>query len=152
MPSEVFFINDLLQPWHIVVLLCIAGLFLLPVFFYIQTLIGSLNQCSRGSRSIEPAMMWLLLVSIVNRILHFFVVNGTTRTLATEFKARDLPMTDEMIGGTTGLAMCICGACRIIPLVGFIAWPVDSLMDRLLEKDCDMLAFAGPDVFANRSA
>ena len=120
--------SDLLQPWHIIILLFVAGLLLLPLILYIQTLIRALNKCSITSRSIEPAMMWLLVVPVVNLVWHFFVVNGMTKSMPTEFKARNLPTTHEMIGNTIGLAMCICGACRIIPFVGFVAWPVGLIL------------------------
>ena len=116
--------GDLLQPWHLIVLLFVACLFLLPTILYVLTLTKTLNKCSAPSISLDSGMLWLLLVPFVNIVWHFFVVLGMTKTLTAEFRRRNIPTTDQMLGNSIGLAMCICGACVIIPFVGFVAWPV----------------------------
>jgi len=120
--------GDLLQPWHLMVLLFVACLLLLPTILYVLTLTKALNKCSVASRSLEPGMLWLLLVPLVNIVWHFFVVLGMTKTLASEFRGRNIPVTDQMFGNSIGLATCICGACMIIPFVGFVAWPVKIVL------------------------
>jgi hypothetical protein len=120
--------GDFLQPWHLMVLLFVACLLLLPTILYVLTLTKALNKCSVASRSLEPGMLWLLLVPFVNIVWHFFVVLGMTKTLTSEFRGRNIPITDEMLGNSIGLAMCICGACMIIPFVGPVAWLVKIVL------------------------
>lgn len=120
--------GDLLQPWHLMVLLFVACLLLLPTILYILTLTKILNKCSAASRGLDPGMLWLLLVPFVNIVWHFFVVLGMTKTLASEFRIRNIPIMDQTLGNSIGIAMCICGACLIIPFAGFVAWPVKIVL------------------------
>jgi hypothetical protein len=114
--------GDLLQPWHLIVLSFGFGLFLIvPAVFYILSLQGALNKCSATARTLEPAMLWLLLLPIVNLVWHFFVVIGMANSLENEFKRREAPIAEPKPGQPIGLAMCICGACSIIPILGAIA-------------------------------
>jgi len=112
--------GDLLQPWHLLVLFFFFLPFLLlPAIFYILTLSRALTKCSPASITIEPGMLWLLLVPFVNLVWHFFVVTGLARSLSNEFRTRNIPNMDPMPGQSIGIAMCVCGACGIIPLLGF---------------------------------
>ncbi|HUA96897.1 MAG TPA: hypothetical protein VMA34_01065 [Terracidiphilus sp.] len=114
--------GDLLQPWHILVLTSVFGIFfVIPAIFYILTLQGALKKCSEASRTLEPGMIWLLLVPFVNLIWHFFVVMGIANSLGNEFKMRNWVATEPQPGQSIGLAMCICAACSIIPFLGVIA-------------------------------
>jgi len=113
--------GDLLQPWHLMVLLIVACFFLLPAIFYILTLTCTLNKCSSTSKALEPGMLWLLLVPFVNLVWHFFVVLGMAKSLNNEFRLRNLPLADPTPGQSIGLPMCICGACSIIPILGVVA-------------------------------
>jgi hypothetical protein len=114
--------GDLLQPWHLMVLFIVACFFLLPVVFYILALSRALNKCSPASRTIDPAMLWLLLVPFVNLVWNFFVVLGMAKSLSNEFRLRNLPVSDPTPGQSIGIAMCICAACTIIPILGTVAW------------------------------
>ncbi len=114
--------GDLLQPWHLLVLLVFfLPLFLLPAIFYILTLSRALTKCSAASITIEPGMLWLLLVPFVNLVWHFFVVIGMAKSLGNEFRARNISNADPEPGQSIGIAMCVCGACGIIPLLGLFA-------------------------------
>ncbi len=114
--------GDLLQPTHLLIVMFVFSLFfLLPVIFYILTLTRTLTKCSATSITIEPGMLWLLLVPFVNLVWHFFVVIGLAKTLSNEFRARNITSVEPMPGQSIGIAMCICGACGIIPFLGVIA-------------------------------
>jgi len=113
--------GDLLQPWHLMVLLVVAGFLLLPAIFYILTLSRALDKCSPASRTLEQGMLWLLLVPFVNLVWHFFVVLGMAKSLNNEFRLRNMPLADPAPGQSIGIPMCICGACSIIPILGVVA-------------------------------
>jgi hypothetical protein len=124
--------GDLFQPTHLLILIFVFSLFfLLPFIFYILTLTRALAKCSATSITIEPGMLWLLLVPFVNMVWHFFVVIGMAKTLSNEFRLRNIPNMEPMPGQSIGIAMCVCGACGIIPflgifasLAGFVLWIV----------------------------
>jgi len=114
--------GDLLQPWHLLVLCFVFVSFLfLPAIFYILTLSRVLTKCSASSVTIEPGMLWLLLVPFVNLVWHFFVVNGMAKSLSNEFRARNMQNMDLEPGRSIGIPMCVCGACGIIPALGILA-------------------------------
>lgn len=112
--------GDLLQPWHLMVLFCIFSLFfLVPAIFYLLTLQKTLSQCAPVSRTMEPGMVWLLLVPLVNLVFNFFVVLAIAKSLANEFARRGIPSPEPQPGQPLGIAMCICACCVIVPLLGF---------------------------------
>jgi len=113
--------RDFLQPWHILILLVVAGFLLLPAIFYILTLRDAVNKCAPASRTIDPGLIWLLLVPLVNLVFHFFVVLGLAQTLRNEFNRRGIRGAEPAPGQSIGLAMCICACCGIIPLLGMLA-------------------------------
>lgn len=107
----------------------VAGFLFLFVFLgiglgYILTLTSALNKCSVASRTLQPGTVWLLLIPFFNLIWNFFVVIGMANTLGNEFRARGVVQIDPEPGKSLGLAMCICGACSIIPLLGLLIAPV----------------------------
>ena len=97
------------------------ALFIVIAIFYILTLSRALEKCHPASRTIQPGTLWLLLIPLVNLIWHFFVVLGMAKSLGNEFRARGIINVDPQPGQSFGLAMCICGACAIIPILGFLA-------------------------------
>lgn len=109
--------GHLLGPWHVLVL----AVAIVTAVFYILTLQGALKKCSTASRTLEPGMIWLLLIPVVNLIWHFYVVTGMGRSLSNEFQSRNLPTPEPQPGRTIGLAMCICGVCGVIPVLGLVA-------------------------------
>ena len=113
--------GDLLQPTHLLILFFAAFLLYLPLIFYILTLSRVLAKCSVPSIAIKPGMLWLLLIPLVGLIEHFFVVIGLAKTLSNEFRTRNIPNMEPLPGQSIGIAMCVCGACGIIPLIGLFA-------------------------------
>jgi hypothetical protein len=116
--------GDLLQPWHLIVLECVFVffvLFLIPAIFYLLTLQKVLAKCSPASRTMQPGMVWLSLIPLFNLIWNFFVVMGVANSLGNEFARRGIPSPEALPGKSIGLAMCICVACGIVPLLGALA-------------------------------
>ena len=114
--------GDLFQPWHLIVLFGIFGVFfILPAVFYILTLQKALSKCASSSLTLEPGMVWLLLIPLVNLVFHFFVVFGMADSLRNEFNRRGVVVVDLAPGKSIGLAMCVCGCCSIIPFLGVLA-------------------------------
>jgi hypothetical protein len=103
----------------------VAGLLCLGVIaigiVYISFLSGILRKCSPASRTMEPGMVWLLLVPLVNIVWNFLVVSALAKSLANEFRLRNIPSIDPEPGKSIGIAMCVCGACSIIPILGILA-------------------------------
>jgi hypothetical protein len=104
----------------IIFLVVFCGLICVSIF-YILTLSRALNKCSVASRTIQPGTLWLLLIPLVNIVWHFFVVVGMARTLGNEFRTRNISNVEPEPGKSIGIAMCVCQACTIIPLLGLVA-------------------------------
>ncbi len=88
---------------------------------YISFLSGVIRKCSPASRTMEPGMVWLLLVPLLNVVWNFLVVTALARSLGNEFRLRKIPTDNPEPGKSIGIAMCVCGACSIIPIVNIIA-------------------------------
>jgi hypothetical protein len=106
---------------RIVAGLVFAGVFVAVGIFYILTLSRALKKCSIPSRTMEPGMVWLLLVPLVNIVWHFFVVLALAKSLSNEFRARNFMNVEPEPGKAIGIAMCTCGACAIVPILGILA-------------------------------
>jgi type IV pilus assembly protein PilA len=108
----------------------VAGLIFVGVFlgilvlfiFYLLTLYRALTKCSMSSRTIQPGMVFLLFVPLVNLVWQFFVVTGIADSLDNEFRARGIPNVEPKPGKSIGIAMCVCGLCAFIPIVGVLAF------------------------------
>jgi hypothetical protein len=88
---------------------------------YIAFLSGVLSKCAPSSRTMQPGTVWLLLIPLFNLIWHFTVVTVVAKSLGNEFRLRNIPPSDPEPGKRVGIAMCICGACGIIPILNLIA-------------------------------
>jgi hypothetical protein len=99
----------------------LMGVLLLPTIFYVLTLQRALGACSPQNRQMEPGMVWLMLVPLVNIVWHFIVVSRVSGAMALEFAQRGIPTNDPTVGRQVGLATCILNACSIIPYVGILA-------------------------------
>ncbi len=66
-------------------------------------------------------MLWLLLVPLVGRVWHFFVVSGMANSLESEFTRRNIPPVAERPGYSIGVAMCVFRVCVFIPGLGILA-------------------------------
>jgi len=87
---------------------------------YIAYLSGVLRKCSPQSRTMQPGMVWLLLIPLVNVVWNFMVVNALADSLGNEFRFRNIPTADPKPGKSIGIAMAVCAACGIIPIVNLI--------------------------------
>ena len=103
-------------------------LFLIPVIFYLLTLQNALSKCPPVSRTMDPAMVWLLLIPLFHLIWHFFVVMALAKSIGNEYRRRGIPCPDPLPGQSIGMAMCICGCFSIIPIINFIAGPVELVL------------------------
>jgi hypothetical protein len=110
--------------FHHPLLFSLVGiLFLIPAIFYLLTLQNALSKCAPTSRTMEPALVWLLVIPLFSLIWGFFVVMALARSLGNEYRRRGIPYPDPLPGQTIGMAMCICGCCGIIPIVDLLAGP-----------------------------
>jgi H+/Cl- antiporter ClcA len=113
--------GDLLQPWHLIVVLFVLGVLLIPAIFYLLTLQNALSKCAPTSRTMEPGMVWLLLIPLLNLIWNFIVVTSMARSLANEYARRGIPSSEPLPGQSIGIAMSVCNCCCIIPVLGAFA-------------------------------
>jgi hypothetical protein len=95
------------------------AIMLIPAIFYILTLQKALNKCAPENRAMQPAMVWLLLVPLVNIVWSFFVVLNLAKSLGAEFQKRGIAEEPEP-GKKLGLIMCVLVCCGIIPLLGML--------------------------------
>ena len=95
------------------------AIFLIPMVFYILTLQKTLNKCSPENRAMQPGMIWLLLVPLVNIVWSFFVVINMAKSLGAEFQKRGIAEEAEP-GKKLGMIMCVLFCCGIIPILGMI--------------------------------
>ena len=113
--------GELFAPAHLLILMIVFGIFLVPVILYILTLQKTLQKCAPESRTIEPILIWLYLIPLVNLVVGFFIVFGIANTLRNEFNRRGIFVADPAPGQSIGLAMCICACCGFIPFLGVFA-------------------------------
>ena len=88
---------------------------------YIAFLSNVLKKCAPSNRTMQPGMVWLLLIPLFNLVWNFLVVNALADSLGSEFRLRNIPTSDGKPGKSIGLAMAVCAACAIIPIVNVIA-------------------------------
>jgi type IV pilus assembly protein PilA len=123
-------VEDLLD--SVTIIRIVAGLIalvcLVVYIFYILSLYRALSRCSVASRTIQPGTVWLLLVPFVNLVWQFFVVIGLAKSLGNEFRARGIPSAEPEPGKSIGIAMCVCAACGIVPLVNLLALPANLVL------------------------
>lgn len=112
--------NEILQPHFILLLFVLSLLLLLPGILYILTLQRALERCAPIARTMQPGMVWLLLIPLFNLVWGFIVVLGLSRSLANEFARRGMPSPEAEPGQSIGLAMCICACCGVIPVLGLL--------------------------------
>jgi hypothetical protein len=127
MPAVLFSLAQTDEPFNsssflmarIAIILVLVALSLVVAIFYILTLSRALQKCSPQSRTMQPGMAWLLLIPLVSIIWHFFVVLALSASLGNEFRARNIVAPPEP-GKGIGLALCICSAVSIIPILGIL--------------------------------
>jgi hypothetical protein len=116
----------------ITIIQIVAGLMAIGVLvlyiFYIISLSRALSKCSVASRTMQPGMVWLLLVPLFNLVWQFIVVIGLSDSLGKEFRARGILNAEPEPGKTIGIAMCVCAACGIIPFINLLALPAHLVL------------------------
>jgi len=75
--------------------LAFAGTFLVIAVFYLGLLARILKKCSPQARTMEPGLVWLLLIPLVSSIWIFFVVIALAKSLGNEFRLRNIPADSE---------------------------------------------------------
>ena len=103
--------------------LVFAGTFLVIAVFYLGLLARILKKCSPPTRTMEPGLVWLLLIPLVSSIWIFFVVIALAKSLGNEFRLRNIPADNEP-GKSIGIGMAVCGACSFIPIVNLLTGPI----------------------------
>lgn len=97
-----------------IIIILIIGLVIVEIF-YILALRRALGKCSPTSRTMDPGMVWLLIVPLVGQVWSFFVVLNIAKSLGNEFRLRGIPTADPEPGKMIGLAMSVCGVAALIP-------------------------------------
>jgi hypothetical protein len=99
----------------------VAGLIGLGIqILYLLTLSKALSRCSQHNRTMEPGMVWLILIPLFGLIWIFITVNRIAESLRNEFQDRRMDRGGEDYGqslGTTYAALMLGG---IIPCLGFL--------------------------------
>ena len=90
---------------------------LIPGIFYCLSLQKALNRCAPENRAMQPGMVWLLFVPLLNIVWHFFVVMNMAKSLGAEFQKRGIAEEPEP-GKKIGMIMCILACCGVIPVIG----------------------------------
>jgi type II secretory pathway pseudopilin PulG len=109
-----------------------AGIVFLAVLVvyisFLASLSSALGKCSRISRTMEPGLVWLMLIPLFNLIWQFLVVIALSNSLRNEFRARGVSNIEPEPGKSIGIALSICAACGIVPFVNFVAFPVQLIL------------------------
>jgi hypothetical protein len=113
--------GELLQPWHILVLLFVAGVMMIPGIMFLLTLQNALKKCAPGARSMEPGMVWLMLIPFFNLVWAFFVVMALGKSLGNEFRRRGIPCPERNPAQPIGMALAISNCCCLVPFLNLLA-------------------------------
>ena len=107
------------QIMSIVFVMVLIGL--IPTIFYIITLQKTLNRCAPENRAMPPENVWLLLIPVFSMVWQFIVVGNIAKSLAAEFRQREIQTEEIEPGKSIGLAYCILNVCSIIPILGILS-------------------------------
>ena len=119
------------HPPPTLVLIVVLWFTALAGVLFLLTLQNALKKCAPASRTMKPGKVWLMLIPVFGFVWQFIIVLNISKSLKNEFARRGMPCSEENPGQATGLAMCVCGCCIFIPLVGefvgaagFVLWIV----------------------------
>jgi hypothetical protein len=96
------------------------AVFIVPVVFYLLTLMRALEKCSPENRSQSPGLVWLEVIPFLGLVWQFVNVLAIGNSLGNEFRARRISA-EPKPGQSLGLAMCITGVCVVIPFLNIFA-------------------------------
>lgn len=102
----------------LVIITVVALLFLVPYILYLVTLSGTIRLCAPHNRTIEPGLVWLVLIPIFGTIWNFIMVGRVADTIAAECRQRNIPLDEQRPAYNVGLAFCILTCCGWIPAIG----------------------------------
>lgn len=98
------------------VVLIVVAVLVLQVLFLL-TLFRCMKKIQQENRTMEPALVWLNLVPMLNLGWIFYTVIKIKESLEKEFSARNLKG-DGDFGYKIGLTYAILGCCSAIPYIG----------------------------------
>ncbi|MGY6587724.1 MAG: hypothetical protein ACXIUB_05480 [Wenzhouxiangella sp.] len=87
--------------------------------FFLLTLHKCLKEVSEANRTMQPGMVWLNLVPLLNLVWIFITVIKLSESVVAEGQARGAQVDDG--GKTIGLVYAISLIASIIPFIGFLA-------------------------------
>ena len=87
--------------------------------FFLLTLHKCLKEVSEANRTMQPGMVWLNLIPLLNLVWIFITVIKLSESVVAEGQARGAQVEDG--GKTIGLVYAISMIASIIPFLGFIA-------------------------------
>jgi type IV pilus assembly protein PilA len=90
---------------------------------FLLSLSTALGKCSKASRTMEPGLVWLMLVPVFGVVWQFAVVIALARSLGNEFRARGISSLEAQPGRSIGIAMCVSALCGMVPLLNLVALP-----------------------------
>lgn len=134
------------------VILFVVAILALQIFFLL-TLFRCMNKISKENRTMEPGLVWLNLVPMLNLGWIFYTVIKIKESLEKEFASRNL-RGDGDFGYKIGLTYAILGCCSAIPYIGalpgiaaIVFWIMYWLRISAFSKKLDVPVAAAEDVY-----
>jgi hypothetical protein len=123
------FFMELYQPDFriLLIILIVAGIFLIPVIFFYITQQNLLKAIKPENRLMSPGEVWLQLIPVFGLVWQFIVVTRISDSIRREITVSDFsfeqqayqPFTNgERPAYNIGISYCILFCCGIIPCVG----------------------------------
>jgi hypothetical protein len=110
--------QNLLLGSMLVVSLVVVVAFLAVYIMFLLSLQKCLNRVAPANRAMEPGMVWLNLVPLLNLAWIFYTVIKLAESAVKEGQARGIDVADG--GKTLGLVFAILGICGVIPVLGIL--------------------------------
>lgn len=119
------------------IVISVLLLMILPWFFYVAALQRILERCAVESRTLRPALVWLMLIPLFNLAWHFVIVSNISHSLHNEFVPRNMPHAEPEpgLGNRRGDEYTLRRQRDPRRRLGWLA-----LLDRLLGEDCGLLS------------
>ena len=94
---------------------------------FCRSLIKTLSFIRSENKTIQPAIIWLLIVPVINYIVNFIVVFGMSKSIAEELKSRDFEE-EERPAFSSGLAFAILSLASL----AVVLFPIPSSLTVLV--------------------
>ena len=104
-----------------VLLVIIFGVVLLPLIFFLISVMKTLQECDPKNRTMEPGLVWLNLIPIFSLGWLFYTVVCVSNSLKNEFTSRGMDTENSQFGFGVGIAFAVCSAVSIIPVIGVLS-------------------------------